>query len=129
MADVTSTPMSRGLGQVLFNYLPESTLDYDKGSCICKVAEVRIDTEKVKDINKRMILADIRNYIERWGEKSELKAAQTFEIYRFAFGEPKEVLFNIYPLVFECRKCRAAFSYKDEKTFLSNHAIRSSHSA
>jgi hypothetical protein len=112
--------MSRGLGQVLFNYLPESTLDYDKGSCICKVAEVRINTEKVKDINKRMILGDIRKYIERWGDKSELKAGQTFEIHRFAFGEPTEVLFNIYPLVFECRKCRAAFSYKDEKMFLAS---------
>jgi len=120
-------PMTRGLGQVLFNYLPEATLDYDKGSCICKVAEVRVNTEEAKTLDHRRILTDIRQYIKRWGESTELSVDRTYNPNLFAFGEPTQVLFNIYPLVFECRKCRAAFSYKNEKEFVSkkrNHKCR-----
>jgi len=113
-------PMTRGLGQVLFNYLPEATLDYDKGSCICKVAEVRINTEAAKSLDHRRILSDVRQYIKRWGNRCELPANRTFNIKLFAIGEPVQVLFNVYPLVFECRKCRAAFSYKNEHEFVKN---------
>lgn len=111
-------PMTRGLGQVLFNYLPEATLDYDRGSCICKVAEVRINQERSERIDKKRILEDIRNYISKWEGRSELKPEHTFMHQLFAFGEPENILFNIYPLVFECRKCRAAFSFQNERAFL-----------
>lgn len=113
-------PMTRGLGQVLFNYLPEATLDYDRGSCICKVAEVRINQERSESIDQRRILEDIRNYISKWEGNSELKLEHTAMPRLFAFGEPESILFNIYPLVFECRKCRAAFSFQNEKAFLGN---------
>jgi len=120
MSNVKIPPMTRGLGQVLFNYLPEATLDYERGSCICKIAEVRINQESADKIDQKKILEDIRNYISRWGEMSDLKIEDTFKPNRFAFGEPENILFNIYPLAFECRKCRAAFSYRDEKEFLSS---------
>ena len=114
------SPMTRGLGQVLFNYLPEATLDYERGSCICKVAEVRINTERAQDIDRKRILDDIRDYVARWNGNSDLKLEHTKREGLFAFGEPEQVLFNIYPLVFECRKCRAAFSYHNEKAFLND---------
>lgn len=111
-------PMTRGLGQVLFNYLPEVTFDYERGSCICKIAEVRINQEATDRIDQKRILEDIRDYISRWGSNSELKQEHTFKPRLFAFGEPEDILFNIYPLVFECRKCGAAFSYQKEELFL-----------
>jgi hypothetical protein len=114
------SPMGRGLGQVLFNYLPEATLDYDKGGCICKVAEVRINQEAAECIDQKRILEEIRNYISEWGDNSDLKIAHTFIPRLFAFGEPEEIRFNVYPLVFECRNCRAAFSYQNETAFLKN---------
>ncbi len=120
-------PMARGLGQVLFNYLPEATFDYDRGSCICKVAEVRINQEAADRIDQKRILEDIRNYVSRWEGNSELKKEHTFKPGLFAFGEPEDILFNIYPLVFECRKCGAAFSYQKEEVFLrdsKNHKCR-----
>lgn len=113
-------PMTRGLGQILFNYLPEATLDYERGSCICKVAEVRINQEMETRIDQKKILEDIRNYVSRWGDNSDLKIEHTFRPALFAFGEPDNILFNIYPLAFECRNCRAAFSYKDENDFLKD---------
>jgi len=114
------TPMTRGLGQVLFNYLPEATLDYERGSCICKVAEVRIDQSDIELIDQKRILDDIRTYVSRWGSQTDLDVSHTYKANRFAFGEPREILFNVYPLVFECRKCGAAFSYKDENELLRN---------
>ncbi len=116
--------MTRGLGQVLFNYLPDATFDYDRGSCICKVAEVHIDTDIEEKIDKRRILEEIREYIRPWGEHSTLKIADTFNPKLFAFGTPQGVLFNVYPLTFECRKCRSAFSYPDPKQFLSKSGNR-----
>ena len=113
-------PMTRGLGQVLFNYLPEATLDYERGSCICKVAEVRISTESAQGIDRMRILDDIRDYVARWDDHSDLKMEHTRRPGLFAFGEPENILFNIYPLVFECRKCRAAFSFQSEVDFLKN---------
>ncbi|MFW9996435.1 MAG: hypothetical protein ACFFD4_30610, partial [Candidatus Odinarchaeota archaeon] len=120
MAGLKGMPMARGLGQVMFNYLPEATLDYDRGSCICKVAEVRIDQEAASRIDRNRILEDIRSYVSKWEGNSELKKEATFKSSLFAFGEPDEILFNIYPLVFECRKCRAAFSFRNEAQFLKD---------
>ena len=114
------TPMTRGLGQVLFNYLPEATLDYERGSCICKVAEVRINQEDAERIDQNRILEEIRNYVSKWRENSDLKIEHTWKPSLFAFGEPENILFNIYPLVFECRNCRAAFSYRNEAAFLKD---------
>jgi hypothetical protein len=112
--------MTRGLGQVLFNYLPDATLDYDRGSCICKVAEVIIDTSIEEKIDKLRLLNEIRTYVSRWEGRSNIPAENTHRPGLFAFGTPEKVIFNIYPLTFECRNCRAAFSYNREEEFLSN---------
>lgn len=113
--------MTRGLGQVLFNYLPDATLDYDRGSCICKVAEVRIVQQE--GIDTKRILEKIREYVSRWEDRVRgLPDTRRPEL--FAFGKPEEVIFNIYPLVFECRKCRAAVSFNDERQFLSRPGNR-----
>jgi hypothetical protein len=112
--------MTRGLGQVLFNYLPDATLDYDRGSCICKVAEVIIDTSIEEKIDKLLLLREIRTYVDRWEGRSNIPAENTHRPGLFAFGTPEKVIFNIYPLTFECRNCRAAFSYNREEEFLSN---------
>ncbi len=108
--------MTRGLGQVLFNYLPDATLDYDRGSCICKVAEVRVSGGE--RIDPRRILDEIRVYVGRWGDRVRgLPDTRRPEL--FVFGTPDEVIFNVYPLVFECRNCRAAVSFPNEQQFLS----------
>lgn len=108
--------MTRGLGQVLFNYLPDATLDYDRGSCICKVAEVRVAA--IDGIDTRRILDEIRTYVGRWGDRVRgLPDTRRQEL--FLFGTPEEVIFNVYPLVFECRNCRAAASFPNEQQFLA----------
>lgn len=108
--------MTRGLGQVLFNYLPDATLDYDRGSCICKVAEVR--AEPVDEIDPRRILSEIGAYVGRWeGRVKGLPDTRHPEL--FFFGIPQEVLFNVYPLVFECKSCRVAVSFPNEQQYLS----------
>jgi hypothetical protein len=114
--------MARGLGQVLFNYLPDATLDYDRGSCICKVAEVRVTT--IEGIDPRHILNEIRSYVSRWEDRIR-GFPDTRRAELFLFGTPDEVIFNVYPLVFECRICRAAVSFPNERQFLSRTANRS----
>lgn len=116
----TSSFMTRGLGQVLFNYLPDATFDYDRGSCICKVAEVLIDTSKGEELDKHRLLNEIRDYVKKWEGRSNIRAEDTHRPGLFAFGTPEKVYFNVYPLTFECRNCRAAFSYNREEEFLSN---------
>lgn len=114
--------MTRGLGQVLFNYLPDATLDYDRGSCICKVAEVRLSG--IERIDSRRILDEIQAYVSRWGDRVRgLPDIRRPDL--FVFGTPEEVIFNVYPLVFECRNCRAAVSFPNEQQFLAQVRNRS----
>ena len=114
--------MTRGLGQVLFNYLPDATFDYDRGSCICKVTELNLSPQV--GIDRVQILQDIREYVKPWGDMTTLRPEDLKKPDLFTFGEPETVKFNVYPLTFKCVKCLSAFSYSNEKQFLSNPANR-----
>src|SRR3990170_4834227 len=114
--------MTRGLWQVLFNYLPDATFDYDRGSCICKVTELNLSPQV--GIDRVQILQDIREYVKPWGDMTTLRPEDLKKPDLFTFGEPETVKFNVYPLTFKCVKCLSAFSYSNEQQFLSNPANR-----
>jgi hypothetical protein len=106
--------MSRGLSQVLFNYLPERTFDYDRGACIAKVFELRM--QEVKGIDVERLSATIQRYVERWGERVD-----DFDVKRshlLLFGRPLRVLFNLFPLTFQCGTCDRVKNFENEDSFV-----------
>lgn len=115
----TNPPMSRGISQVLFNYLPERTFDYDRGACIGKVFELRL--EPVKGIDVERLCATMSAYVARWG-----KQVGDFDISKphlMLFGRPTRVLFNLFPLTFQCGRCDCVKAFEKEDSFVRNGGV------
>ncbi len=115
----TSKPvMSRGLSQVLYNYLPEKTFDYENGECIGKVFELRM--EEVVDIDSDRLIASIAKYTNAWGSRIDnLKLRKHLLI----FGRPTRVLFNLFPLSFQCLSCERVKTFPSEKDYVSSGGL------
>lgn len=106
--------MSRGLSQVMFNYLPERTFDYDRGACIGKVFELRV--QEVRDVDVQRLIASIRRYVERWGDRVD-----DFDLTKphlLLFARPTRVLFNLFPLSFQCNQCGRIKTFEKEQAFV-----------
>lgn len=115
----TNPPMSRGLSQVLFNYLPERTFDYDRGACIGKVFELRL--EPVKGIDVERLCASMSAYVARWG-----KHVGDFDVNKphlMLFGRPTRVLFNLFPLTFQCGRCDCVKAFEKEDAFVRSGGV------
>jgi len=111
--------MSRGLSQVLFNYLPERTFDYDRGACIGKVFEIRVD--EVKGVDTERFCAAIETYVARWGDR-----VVDFDVRKshlLLFGRPKLVLFNLFPLTFQCGYCDCVKAFEKEEAFVNSDGV------
>jgi len=115
----TNPPMSRGLSQVLFNYLPERTFDYDRGACIGKVFELRL--EEVKGIDVDRLCAAIQAYVNRWG--SRVSDFDTRRQHLMLFGRPTRVLFNLFPLTFQCGYCDCVKAFEKEDAFVKGGGV------
>lgn len=111
--------MSRGLSQVMFNYLPERTFDYDRGACIGKVFELRL--QEVKGIDVQRLIASIRRYVERWGDRvDDLDLSKP---HLLLFARPARVLFNLFPLTFQCARCGRIKTFGDEQAFVKSRGV------
>jgi hypothetical protein len=111
--------MSRGLSQVMFNYLPDRTFDYDRGVCIAKVFELRL--QEVKGIDEERLLAAIHHYVQRWGDRLD-----DFNLMRpelLLFARPVGVLFNLFPLAFQCGSCGRVKMFESEQAFASSNGL------
>lgn len=98
--------------QVLFNYMPARTFDYDGGNWIC--ATVTVDGDPVGDhVNRQRLLQIVRDYVNRWQPSRRMGFPEHFRDENFAFLVPKAVRFALFPLVFRCLKCRRIYRYRD----------------
>jgi hypothetical protein len=113
--------MQRGKSQVLFNYLPGSTFDYEGGSAICRVT--RVEGEEIREISKSRIFMEMERYIygtsstPRWMDRAK-RFPRREEFYKnpdihFTFITPKRVYFDLFPLVFRCLECGRVYEYED----------------
>lgn len=97
--------MSRGKQQVLLNYLPGKTFDFEKVAVIARVEKIRGVPRP--DLNARLILRAVEDQARAWSEEHrpvfrDLERA----IDRFALVEPRAVEAAMFPLVFWCQNPR-----------------------
>jgi hypothetical protein len=94
--------MSRGKQQVLLNYLPGKTFDFEKIGTIARVEHIRgIPT---RDLNARLILSAISDEVQPWNEAFRPVFADMQNAGdRFVLVEPRSVDSAMFPLVFWCQ--------------------------
>ncbi|MEQ9000961.1 MAG: DUF1998 domain-containing protein [Coleofasciculus sp. B1-GNL1-01] len=106
--------MNRGKQQVLFNYLPGRTFDFEGGT-IARVKSIR--GLQNNDLNIEILLQRIAAEARPWPQ--EFRQALTDRILsdpsRFVLLEPKNVEAELFPKVFWCdnRSCGRVFDYSN----------------
>jgi len=97
--------MNRGKQQVLLNYLPGKTFDFERIGTIARVDGIRGVPRT--DLNMRLILRAVEEQARAWSEEHrpvfrELDRAAD----RFVLVEPRGVEAAMFPLVFWCQNPR-----------------------
>lgn len=109
--------MTRGKQQVLFNYLPGRTFDFEHIGAIARVKEIRGAPRN--DLNSELLLRRIAESARAWDEayRPGLRDDVLNDPSRFVFIDPAEVQAEIFPKVLWCqnRSCGRVtdFSRKD----------------
>ena len=94
------TKMTRGKQQVLFEYLPGRTFDFDKSNRLALITSIRGMLET--DINKDLVLKAIERYASVWQENLASIFHRTLS-EKFVFLKPTEVRSQTYPNVMWCQ--------------------------
>jgi hypothetical protein len=109
--------MSRGKQQVLFNYLPGKTFDFERGP-IAKVSGIR--GLPSPDLNERVIVQRIADQARDW--QPQFRPALPDRVLndpgRFVVLDPLEVDAQMYPKVFWCdnRQCQRVIDFTSRET-------------
>jgi hypothetical protein len=95
--------MSRGKQQILFNYLPGRTFDFDKFAFIARVNSIRGDSRT--DLNASVLLSKIADEVISWDEavRPALRNDILQQAGRFVLLDPKSVQAGFFPKVFWCQ--------------------------
>jgi len=95
--------MTRGKQQVLYNFLPGRTFDFEKVSVIARVDVIR--GTAVNDLNMAMVLLKVAEQARAW--QSDLRPVLRDDVLRdpsrFVLVEPEEVRSSLFPNVFWCQ--------------------------
>ena len=106
--------MTRGKQQVLFNYLPGRTFDFEGGT-ISRVSSIR--GIQRSDLSVEVLLRRIAEDIRDWPAESRpaLENRVLSDPSRFVLLEPKNVEAELFPKVFWCqnRNCGRVFDYSN----------------
>ena len=104
--------MNRGKQQVLFNYLPGKTFDFEGGT----IAQVTNISGRVRDdLNMKILLRRITEDAKAW--PNEFRPALPDRVLadptRFVLLEPRKVHAELFPKIFWCqnRSCGQVFDY------------------
>lgn len=108
--------MQRSVTQTLYRSLPSAVFDHT-GGFIAKVDH--ITGEKVS-INRAILLEELASELERWHPTQRGIPDPRVTPDEFEFLEPQEVVWDVYPLTFECGnpKCRRVARYWTQKQLL-----------
>lgn len=102
-------PMQRGVSQLLFNYLPYRTVDWEDGLAIVQLGDVRFSTVWEEE-KKSTLLEEIKESFERWllrGGRidSTFPANPAEECDRFAIGSPTSIDASVLQAALICQHC------------------------
>ena len=102
--------MTRGKQQILLNYLPGKTFDFDKSNLLAKVKSIR-GIEKI-DLNLNLVLQAIERYASSW-EENLAKIFHHPRSEQFVLLQPTRVSSHVYPKVMWCQEksCGRVFDY------------------
>ena len=110
--------MTRGKQQILFNYLPGKTFDFDKSNIFAQITSIR-GIQK-NDMNVNLVLKAIEQYTSAWQEN----LASIFHKPRpdqFVLLQPTRAYSQTYPKVLWCQEksCGRVFDYNGRDQFPS----------
>ncbi|WP_150109576.1 hypothetical protein [Syntrophobacter fumaroxidans] len=107
--------MTRGKQQVLFNYLPNRTFDFERVAAIARVVEIRGDPRT--DLNASVILRRIAEEASAWQEdfRPVLRDDVFRQADRFVLLDPRSIQSELFPKVFWCqdRRCGRIFDFSN----------------
>ncbi|WP_069802326.1 hypothetical protein [Thermogemmatispora onikobensis] len=105
--------MRRGKQQILFNFLPEKTFDFEGGQFICKVTNVQASDDPERQLNKPYVLDRVAWLLQQWPEERRRGFPDIHQQDRYVLVTPRAVQAEIFPLLFECtnKGCRRAILY------------------
>lgn len=105
--------MSRGKQQVLFNYLPGKTFDFERIATIARVRSIRGIPRT--DLNTTVLLRKVAEDARAWALdlRPTLRDDVLRDPGRFVLLDPNEVQAEMFPKVFWCqnRQCGRVFDY------------------
>jgi hypothetical protein len=95
--------MARGKRQILFDFLPGRTFDFERVATIARVTEVR-GTPRT-DVNPQLLLRRVAEAAGAWDPafRPGLTDQALADAGRFVFLDPTEVRSELYPRVFWCQ--------------------------
>lgn len=107
--------MSRGKQQILFNYLPGKTFDFERIATIAKVINVR--GFQRTDLNISVLLRKVAEEARAWqlDFRPTLRDEVLRDNSRFVLLDPQNVQAEMFPKVFWCqnRDCGRVFDYSE----------------
>ena len=111
--------MTRGKQQILFNYLPGKTFDFDKSNRLAQITSIR--GMQKNDMNVNLVLQAIEQYTSAWQEN----LASIFHKPRpdqFVLLQPTRVYSQTYPKVLWCQEksCGRVFDCNGRDQLPSN---------
>jgi len=103
-----SFKMQRGVSQLLFNYLPNRTVDWEDGLAIVQLGNVRLSNAWEED-RKTSLLKEIADAFSRWqGRGGRIDPAFPDPIRegeRFTVGAPAEIDASVMQAALICQRC------------------------
>ena len=102
-------PMQRGVSQLLFNYLPYRTVDWEDGLAIVQLGNVKFSTVWEEE-RKATLLKEIRESFDRWILRGG-RVDSTFppdpagEYDRFTVGSPASIDAGVLQAALICQGC------------------------
>jgi len=112
MAENEDIYMGRGKAQVLFNHLPQSTFDYDRGFGIHRVKRIR--GEAADELDRQYIGEQIIRRVRQWNKEDGSLGTTGFPNFADSYEllRPTKVKTEFFPLLLSCEDCGRTHFYK-----------------
>lgn len=100
--------MQRGVSQLLFNYLPQRTVDWEDGLAIVQLGNVRLSSSWDED-QKTVLLNEMAELFDRWRGKGGMIDREfpdpRHEPERYTIGLPSAVAASVLSTALICQAC------------------------
>jgi len=116
--------MQRGVSQLLFNYLPYRTVDWEDGMAIVQLGSVRFSSVWEEE-RKTTLLKEIKESFDRWrargGTIDPVFPDLLHEPERYTIGAPESIDASVLPAALICQRCGQLIFDKKFQTLEKTH--------